>query len=478
MSDSVCEIENRSARLLPTSIIVISFIILTLIPFFNPGLQAKESSQALVLMIRGAISPAVSDYIRKGMKTAATDNTSLVILQMDTPGGLDTSMRDIIQMILASPIPVVTYVAPEGARAASAGTYILYASHVAAMAPATNLGAATPISIGGLPGTSEPQDDKKKKEKDDLATDDASTLRRKVINDSSAYIKALAERHGRNADWAVRAVREAVSLSAEEALRLKVIDFVAKDLADLLNHLDGYKIMLNSKKHIISSKNLVIHRIDPSWRDKLLMVISDPSVAYILLLLGFYGLIYELASPGIFLPGVAGGISLLLAFYAFQILPINYSGLVLIILGMIFMISEAFIPSFGSLGIGGIVAFGVGSLILVDDAALKIPLSLILGTTAVSGIFILLLVSRILSTRKKKVRTGAEALIGMIGEASEDFEGEGRIQILGESWQAMSSARIQKGEKVRITSRNGLKLTVESLTPHKGVPKRVPGSQE
>jgi membrane-bound serine protease (ClpP class) len=398
------------------------------------------------------------------MEKAVAGNADLVILQMDTPGGLDRSMRDIIQLILASPIPVVSYVAPEGARAASAGTYILYASHVAAMSPATNLGAATPISIGGVPGSKKPSDEK---EKDELPTDDASTLKRKVINDASAYIKALAERHGRNAEWAVKAVREAVSLSAKEALELKVIDFVARDLKDLLHQLDGHEITFDSKVHTISSDNMTITRIEPTGRDKLLAVISDPSVAYFLLLLGFYGLVYELANPGVFLPGVAGGISLLLAFYAFQILPINYSGLALMILGLVFLISEAFIPSFGSLGIGGIVAFAAGSLILIDDESLRIPTTMIIGTTAVSATFLLLLMGRVLAIKKKKVRTGAEALIGMVGEASADFEGEGRIWLLGESWQAISSGTIRKGEKVRITSRKGLELTVESLTSHK-----------
>ena len=463
MFGSVLEIFNRSARLLPACIVLLFITALTLTPIFTPLLLADESSQAVVLEIQGAISPAVSDYIRKGMEEAVAGNADLVILQMDTPGGLDRSMRDIIQMILASPVPVVTYVAPEGARAASAGTYILYASHVAAMSPATNLGAATPISIGGLPGSREPAEEEDKKENDELATDDASTLKRKVINDASAYIKALAERHGRNAEWAVRAVREAVSLSAEEALELKVIDFLATNLSDLLDQLDGHEIMLDSEVHVISSKNMAIIRIEPTWRHKLLTVISDPNVAYFLLLLGFYGLIYELANPGVFLPGVAGGISLLLAFYAFQILPINYSGLALIILGITFLISEAFVPSFGALGVGGVVAFAVGSLLLIDDESLRVSIPLIISTTAVSAVLILLLVARVLSIRNKKIRTGAEALIGMIGEASEDFDGEGRIWLLGESWQAKSSDIIRKGEKVRITSRNGLELTVESL---------------
>jgi membrane-bound serine protease (ClpP class) len=466
MPGAVLKTIEGSAQLIWVRYLLLLIAVLTLSFFSHPLLSAKEPfSQAIVLKIQGAISPATSDYIKKGMAKAFDAQADLIIVQMDTPGGLDRSMRDIIQMILASPIPVVTYVAPAGARAASAGTYILYASHVAAMAPATNLGAATPISIGGMPGLPKPEEGEKKKDKDDLPTDDASTLKRKVINDASAYIKALAERHGRNADWAVRAVREAVSLSAEEALQLQVIDFVATDLQHLLHQLDGHEIRLDAGVQRLSTKDMSLSRIEPTWRYQLLTVISDPNVAYFLLLLGFYGLIYELANPGAFLPGVAGGISLLLAFYAFQILPINYSGLALILLGITLLISEAFIPSFGSLGIGGIVAFAVGSLILIDDESLRISLSVIISTTGMSALFILLLVGRMLSLRNKKVRTGEEALIGMIGEAAQDFTDEGRILLLGESWSAKSSAKehISKGEKVRITSRNGLELTVEKL---------------
>lgn len=452
---------KRPARLITaTFFLLILFFSLC----FNSFLFAAEPSRAIVLEVKGAISPAVSDYIRKGLEQAIAVGAGLVVLQMDTPGGLDTSMRDIIQRILASPIPIVTYVSPEGARAASAGTYILYASHIAAMSPATNLGAATPVSIGGLPGSPGPQDDDKKKEKDTLPTDDASTLKRKVINDSSAYIKALAERNGRNAEWAVRAVREAVSLSATEALQLKVIEFIAIDLSDLLRQLDGHKIKFNSEIHVISSGDMAITKIEPTWRYKVLSVISDPNVAYFLLLLGFYGLIYELANPGVFLPGVAGAIFLFLAFYAFQILPVNYSGLALMILGIIFLVSEALVPSFGALGIGGIVAFGIGSLILIDDENLRISLPVIIGTTGISAVFILLLMGRVIALRKKKVRTGEEALIGMIGEAAKDFEGEGKIWISGELWQAKSSIPIHKGEKVRVISRDGLELTVKRCT--------------
>jgi membrane-bound serine protease (ClpP class) len=465
MAGPVIEISNCPARPPAAGHLVLFIAALLLGQLFVRPLPAAELPTAAVLEIDGAIGPAVSDYLKRGMAKAIGAKARLVILQMDTPGGLDSSMRDIIQRILASPVPVVTYVAPEGARAASAGTYILYASHVAAMSPATNLGAAAPISIGGLPGGSKPGDKGEKKAggKEEPATDDASTLKRKVINDASAYIKALAERQGRNADWAVQAVRQAVSLSAQEALQLKVIDFVATDLTDLLQQLDGHQVMLESGPCVISTKGMTTTRMPPTWRYRLLRVISEPNVAYFLLLLGFYGLIYELANPGIFLPGVAGAICLLLAFYAFQILPINYSGLALIILGLAFLISEVFIPSFGSLGIGGIVAMAVGSLILIDDESLRISITAIIGTTGISAVLILFLMSRVYSIRKKKVRTGEEALIGMIGEAAMDFTGEGRIWLLGESWRATSTDRIGKGEKVRITSRIGLELTVESV---------------
>lgn len=429
-----------------------------------PPVIADDVSEVIVLEIQGSINPAVGDYFKKGLEQAVADNADLLILEMDTPGGLDRAMRDIIQLILASPIPIVTYVAPEGSRAASAGTYILYASHVAAMSPATNLGAATPVSIGGLPGSKKSPDKEKDKgsDKDDVPLDDEDTMKRKVINDASAYIKALAEKQGRNAEWAVKAVKEAVSLSAREALEIGVIDFVAVDLDDLLKKMDGHEVVLASKPHTIVTTGMNINRVKPTWRYKVLSVISDPNVAYFLLLLGFYGLVYELANPGVFLPGVAGGISLLLAFYAFQILPVNYSGLALIVLGMILMVSEAFVPSFGSLGIGGVVAFAVGSLILMDDEGLRISLSVITATTAVSAGIMILVLGRIFTIRKKKVVTGDEALVGMIAEALEDFDGEGRIELLGELWLAESSEIIKKGEKVIITSRNGLKLLVQS----------------
>lgn len=425
-----------------------------------PPVSATQSSQAYVLTVKGAIGPATSDYFQKGMKKAVVDGVSVVILQLDTPGGLSLSMRDIIKTILTSEIPVITFIAPSGSRAASAGTYILYASHIAAMAPATNLGAATPIQIGGLSRDTGPEEksDSPEEKKNKLPT--PSALERKIVNDAAAYIRSLAHRHGRNAEWADQAVREAVSLTAQEALELNVIDILADNLEDLLQKVDGREVTMESGSRTITAGKLEIIRIQQTVKNKILSVIGDPNVAYILMLLGIYGLIYELANPGFFLPGVIGGISLLLAFYAFQILPINYSGLALIILGILFLVGEAFMPSFGSLGIGGIIAFTAGSLILVDEETLRISIPLIAGTSLTSAAFIILLMGRLVTLRKGKIRTGREALIGMTGEAANDFEGSGRIWLSGESWKVKTTGKVKRGDLLKVTEQRGLELTV------------------
>lgn len=419
---------------------------------------AEEKSNGLVLSIDGTINPAVSDYLKTGVTRATEQKAALVIIRINTPGGLDASMRDIIQTILSSPIPVVTYVSPDGARAASAGTYILYASHIAAMAPATNLGAATPIQIGGL---GKAKDEEKQDVED--SKDHGSALERKIINDASAYIKALAEKRGRNGDWAVQAVQEAVSLTAREALELDVINIVADDLEDLLNQLDGFPLIIEGEQVSLKTAGLRLVHFEQSWRYKLLGVISDPTIAYLLLLLGFYGLIYELANPGFLLPGVAGGIALMLALYALQLLPVNYSGLALMILGIGFLVGETFMPSFGTLGIGGIIAFAAGSLILIDDQAMRVSLPAIIGTTAVSALFIIMLMSRVAMMRRKPVHTGIEAMVGTLGEARSDFHGSGLVWVNGESWNARSSSPVRKGDKVKILSISGLELIIEPL---------------
>ena len=422
-----------------------------------------EDRSAVLLESKGVIGPALSEYLQRGLVTAKEQEAALVIIRLDTPGGLDLAMRDIIQAILASSVPVITYVSPDGARAASAGTYILYASHVAAMAPATNLGAATPVRIGGIPGEPGKEKDKKgQEEKEKVSTD---TMERKIINDAAAFIKALADRHGRNAEWAVQAVRESVSLSAREALTIGVIDIVATDVDDLLRQADGRQVRMESGVQHLDTANLAVTPIEQSWRVKLLAIITDPNIAYMLMLGGVLGLIYELSNPGLLLPGVAGSISLLLALYAFQVLPVNYSGLALMLLGVALMVGEAFMPSFGALGIGGIVSFSVGSIILMKDEEFSISPLLIGVTAATFAVFMFLVLGRVVAMRRKKVGTGTEAMIGMTGEAVDDFTVDGRIWLLGESWQARSAGHVKKGEKVKVTAKDGLLLTVEKIDP-------------
>ncbi|MCF8056705.1 MAG: nodulation protein NfeD [Desulfocapsa sp.] len=430
-------------------------------------LSNEDGHPAIILEVKGAIGPGVSDFVRRGLEKARDAGAELFLLQLDTPGGLDLAMREIIKKILASPVPVVTYVAPSGARAASAGTYILYASHVAAMAPATNIGAATPVQIGGLPGLKKKndQDDDPKEEKETKSQGD--TLSKKMINDAEAYIISLAERHGRNGEWAAKAVRESVSISAEEALGLGVIDLIAEDIDDLLNQLHGREVVMTSGIHQLSTENIRLVRMEKDWRTRLLIVIGDPNIAYMLMLLGIYGLFFELANPGYVLPGVIGGTALIFALYAFQVLPINYAGLALIILGISFMVAEAFTPSFGILGMGGLLAFVFGSVILVDEKSLQISLYLIGSTGLIFFACIFWLISRMLTMRRKKVITGEEQLLDSIGLVMEDFTGTGRVWILGESWQASSTTPMKKGEKVRILNQEGLNLTVEPLQEEK-----------
>jgi membrane-bound serine protease (ClpP class) len=425
---------------------------------------AGGKGTALVLGIKGPIGPAISDYVVRGLQKAADAQAAVVVLQMDTPGGFDHSMREIIRHILASPVPVVSYVTPGGARAASAGTYILYASHVAAMAPTTNLGAATPIQVGGMPGMpeQEPETPAKKEDKEDKPVP-KDTLERKMVNDAVAYITALANRHGRNAQWAEQAVREAVSLNAEEALKLGVIDLLAGSVDELLKKIDGREVVMEEGRRNLVTAGLPLERFEPDWRTKVLAVLTDPNVAYILMLLGVYGLIYELANPGFVLPGVVGLICLLLALYTFQILPINYTGLALILLGLVFMVAEALTPSFGALGIGGVVAFVVGSVILMDEEGMRISLPLIISTAAVSAGFFLWVMSRMLAIGRKKVLTGAEELIGSTGVAMADFTGEGRVWVHGESWRAVSLSPLNKGDRVQVVSKDGLLLNVNKL---------------
>ncbi len=448
------------------------------------GRAAASAPVVVVLNVDGAISPGTADYVVRGLKSAAGVQAQLVVLKMDTPGGLDTSMRQIIKQIIASPVPVAAFVAPEGARAASAGTYILYASHIAAMAPATNLGAATPISIGigGIGDQPVPGNQPQKGVKDDAQGKKSgasptggelaapgSALEHKQINDASAYIRSLAQMRGRNIEWAEQAVRQAVSLTAGEALKLKVIDVVARDVPDLLRQLDGRKVNVLGLERTLDMTGASIVTLEPDWRSRLLAVIADPSIAYLLMLAGIAGLFFEFSNPGFVLPGVVGAISLLLALFAFQMLPVNYAGLGLIILGLALMTGEVFMPSF-VLGIGGIIAFVIGSVMLIDTDILGygVPWTVIVPVALASALFIFFVAGMAMKARRRPVVSGREELIGSSGEVLEDFDGkDGWARVHGETWRIRCKQPLARGQKIRVVRMDGLIFDVEpeAITP-------------
>lgn len=450
-----------------------------------PLVAGRQSVNGVtVLTVDDAITPATSDYLQRGLIRAAERNAHLVVIQLNTPGGLDLAMRDIIRAIIASPMPVAVYVTPPGARAASAGTYILYAAHVAAMAPATNLGAATPVQIGTAPDF-EPfdegrdkntkknkqeeienkRDNAREKDKGEEGAPPPDAMTRKLVNDAVAYIRSLAELRGRNAAWAEKAVREGASLSAEEALRRGVIDLIAMDLNQLLQALNGREVKVQGLTRKLTTANASVEFIEADWRSRLLGVITNPTIAYILLLLGAYGLFFELMNPGYVLPGVIGAICLLLALYAFQLLPVNYAGLALIAVGIGFMVAELFASGFGALGIGGVIAFVIGSVILFDpDISGYAPsLPLIAGVALLSAGFFMGVLAKALKVRRRPVVSGAEEMVGSIGQAAEDFAGCGWVRAHGEAWHAFSIAALKRGQKVRVTRIEGLTLIVEPL---------------
>lgn len=428
------------------------------------GVAGGNSEDPIIqLTLEEAIGPATDDYIGRALETATQRNAQLVIIRMDTPGGLDTSMRAIIKNIINSPVPVATYVAPSGARAASAGTYILYASHIAAMAPGTNVGAATPVQMSGggaPPGTPD-------KEKDEQAPRDGneSAMKRKVVNDAVAYIQSLAQMRGRNQEWAEKAVREAASLSASEALELNVIDIIATGMGDLLKQIEGREVMVQGAARTLNTAGMPVIPMEPDWRNRLLSVITNPNVAYILMLIGIYGLIFEFSNPGAIVPGTVGAISLLLALYSFQLLPVNYAGLALLLLGVGLMVAEAYQPSFGMLGIGGLAAFVIGSIILMDTRApgFGIDITVIVTFAITSVLVFVVAIGMALRARRRPVVSGLEELVGGTAVAIDDFDREGRVAIHSEHWNAQASSPVLKGQQVKVTSIKGLTLVVEPI---------------
>ncbi|EMH3435346.1 nodulation protein NfeD, partial [Burkholderia multivorans] len=444
----------------------------------------------IVIPLNGAIGPASADFVVRSLQRAAREHAPLAILQLDTPGGLDTSMRQIIKAILGSPVPVAAFVAPGGARAASAGTYIVYASHIAAMAPGTNLGAASPVQLGVGGGTpaAPPQAPTSRGASPSSASgtpaalpaDTQSTEIRKATQDAAAYLRGLAQLRGRNAEWAERAVREAVSLSANEARAQHVVDLIAQDPADLARQLDGRSVTTAAGTLRLATAHAPLVVVEPDWRSRFLSIVADPNVALILLTIGIYGLFFEFANPGFVLPGVAGTICLLVGLFAMQLLPVSYAGLALVLLGLGCLVAEAFLPTFGVLGFGGIVAFVIGALMLIDTdvPGYGIPWPVI-ASLALGGALLVAGVSSVaLRARRRPVVTGGEAIVGSIGEVLDDGlhadqphgrngaappSAAGWARVHGERWRVACSAPLAAGCRVRVTGRQGLTLTVAPL---------------
>ncbi|RQR40667.1 nodulation protein NfeD [Burkholderia sp. Bp9142] len=482
-----------SARVARAALFAALLVVCAAVAAPPPAAAPAAAAPVVVIPVNGAIGPASADFIVRSLERAAREHAPLAILQLDTPGGLDTSMRQIIRAILGSPVPVAAFVAPGGARAASAGTYIVYASHVAAMAPGTNLGAASPVQFGiggapgtpGTPGTTRPSPagasgaSGAASTPAELPNDTQSTEIRKAMQDAAAYIRGLAQLRGRNAEWAERAVREAVSLSANEARAQHVVDLIAQDPADLARQLDGRTVTTTAGTLHLATAHAPLVVLAPDWRNRFLSIIADPNVALILLTIGIYGLFFEFANPGFVLPGVAGTICLLIGLFAMQLLPISYAGLALVLLGLGCLVAEAFLPTFGVLGFGGIVAFTIGALMLIDTdvPGYGIPWPVIASLGLGGGLLVAGVSSVALRARRRPVVTGAEAMVGSIGEVLDDGlhpdqplgaadvapSAGGWALVHGERWRVASSAPLAAGCRVRVTGRHGLLLTVAPL---------------
>jgi membrane-bound serine protease (ClpP class) len=451
---------------MPAWLVALLCICVLGLPFGDAVGQEAPERPVLVIDIKGAIGFVAAGQLAKALERAAAQGAPVVVVRLDTPGGLLTSTREMIQAILASRVPVAMYVAPNGARAASAGTYLLYASHVAAMAPGTHLGAATPIPLSapGMPGAPPPSKPAPGTDKQS-ESDPASVSARKSLNDAIAYIRSLAELRGRNADWGEKAVRDAATLTASVALKEKVVDVVAKDMEDLLSQIDGRSVATAAGEVRLATKGRGIVEIKPDWKMQVMSAITDPNIALILLMLGVYGILFEFWSPGAVAPGVVGGISLIVALTALSVLPVNFAGLALLLFGIALMVAEKFSPGFGVVGLGGIVAFVIGALFLFDPAESDIPIrvswQVVAGMAVLSGGFFMGILGFAAKARQRAVRTGAEQMIGSTGEVVSWAQDEGRVLVLGEIWAARSSKGLAQGQKVRVVGRAGLMLSVE-----------------
>ncbi len=430
-------------------ILIFIFAFLLLLPFGIRGQTEKAPVQAPVYTIEvdGIINPATAKFIVDSIDEATQQGAQCLILQLDTPGGLMESMRIIVKKELSSTIPIIVYVAPGGARAASAGVFVTMAANIAVMAPGTHIGAAHPVTLGG--GEAK----------------ESKTMTEKIVNDTVAFVKNIAKTRGRNADWAEKAVVKSVSITDEEAVKLNVVDFIAPDIPALLAKIDGRVVKLDGVSRTLRTKGVQPKPIQMSWRDRLLEIISNPTIAYILLMLGIYGIFFELSSPGAILPGVVGGIFLILAFYALQMLPVNYAGLALILFGIILFIAEIKVVSHGLLAIGGVISLFLGSMMLFRSPVdyMRVSLSVIIPAVLVSAAFFIFAVSRAINARLKRPTTGAEGLVGEVGIASTPIAPEGKVAIHGEFWNATSDQNIEKGEKVQVMGVKNLKLNIKRI---------------